>query len=151
MRLSDRQPTLYTIGFTGRTARSFFEAINNSGVATVLDIRRSNTSQLAGYSKKSDLPYFLEKLCGVQYDHRPDLSPEPDLFRAYRAGDLAWPQFADAFREQLGRTNVVDLLPESTVRDACLLCACHDHQECHRQIVAELLSGRFPGLQTKHL
>ena len=151
MNFSGRSPALFTIGFTGRTARSFFEAISEAGVITVIDIRRSNTSQLAGFSKKGDMPYFLEKLCGARYEHHPELSPEPELLKAFRAGELNWPRFADAFRAQMTHGGAPNLLAESDVRGGCLLCACHDHDECHRRLVAELLSKRFPDLETRHV
>jgi Uncharacterized conserved protein len=54
-----------SIGFTGKTAQEFFDLLKNAQVRTVLDIRLSNTSQLAGFAKKQDLPFFLDKLCGA--------------------------------------------------------------------------------------
>ena len=42
---------IFTIGFTKKTAQCFFELLRKNNVSTVLDIRRNNTSQLAGFSK----------------------------------------------------------------------------------------------------
>jgi len=44
-------------------------------VRTVLDIRLNNTSQLAGFAKKQDLPYFLDRLCNAAYVEMPELAP----------------------------------------------------------------------------
>ncbi|WP_244506464.1 hypothetical protein [Pararhizobium polonicum] len=53
-----------TIGFTQSTAANFFGRLRQAGVKRVLDIRLHNTSQLAGFAKAADLPFFLKELCG---------------------------------------------------------------------------------------
>ena len=49
--------TLFTIGFAGKSAEEFFSALKQAGVRTILDVRLSNSSQLAGFTKKNDLIY----------------------------------------------------------------------------------------------
>jgi uncharacterized protein (DUF488 family) len=66
---------LFTIGFTKKNARHFFEALRVSGTKRVVDVRLNNVSQLAGFAKKDDLAYFLEKICGIQYVHLSVLAP----------------------------------------------------------------------------
>ena len=53
---------IYTIGFTKKSAEEFFEALRRSGAKHLLDIRLSNKSQLAGFTKRNDLRYFLKHL-----------------------------------------------------------------------------------------
>ena len=60
--------TLFTIGFTQKTAETFFETIKNAGVRRVVDIRLNNTSQLAGFTKKDDVIYFLKKI-GYKFEN----------------------------------------------------------------------------------
>ena len=50
---------IYTLGFSHKSAEEFFDILRESGVRRVVDIRRSNTNQLAGFTKKDDLRYFL--------------------------------------------------------------------------------------------
>ena len=50
---------LYTIGFGKKTAQEFFTLLQKNEVRRVIDIRLNNVSQLAGYTKKADLAYFL--------------------------------------------------------------------------------------------
>ncbi len=50
---------IYTIGFTQTTAQRFFERLAGAGIERLLDVRLNNTSQLAGFAKAKDLPYFL--------------------------------------------------------------------------------------------
>ena len=64
------QVKLFTIGFTQRSAKDFFTTIKQNDVRKIIDVRLNNTSQMAGFTKRSDLGYFLENLCGCKYVHR---------------------------------------------------------------------------------
>ena len=66
---------LFTIGFTQKTAREFFTSLKDAGVRRVVDVRLNNNSQLAGFSKKEDLAYFLREIGGIEYVHLPELAP----------------------------------------------------------------------------
>lgn len=50
---------LYTIGFTQKNARTFFNLLRDNNVKTVVDIRLNNTSQLAAFAKGEDLKFFF--------------------------------------------------------------------------------------------
>ena len=41
---------LFTIGFTGKSAQEFFEALQTAGVKQLVDIRLNNVSQLAAFT-----------------------------------------------------------------------------------------------------
>jgi uncharacterized protein (DUF488 family) len=56
---------LYTIGFTQKTAQKFFETLLNAGVTRIIDTRLNNISQLAGFTKRNDLEYFLLKIFSI--------------------------------------------------------------------------------------
>ena len=56
------ETTVHTIGFTKKTAAEFFELLRKSGTKRVLDVRLNNVSQLAGFSKRDDLKYFLHEI-----------------------------------------------------------------------------------------
>ena len=43
--------TIYTIGFTQKSAEQFFEAIKKNNIELLIDVRLNNKSQLAGFSK----------------------------------------------------------------------------------------------------
>ena len=42
---------LYTIGFTRKSAETFFTQLKTSGVRTLIDTRLNNRSQLSGFAK----------------------------------------------------------------------------------------------------
>jgi hypothetical protein len=75
---------LYTIGFTKKSAEEFFTLLKDAGVARVLDVRLNNSSQLAGFTKKEDLEFFLRAVGGIGYAHLPDLAPTQDMLTAYK-------------------------------------------------------------------
>jgi uncharacterized protein (DUF488 family) len=80
---------IYTIGFTQTTAERFFSRLANAHVKRLLDVRLNNTSQLAGFAKAKDLPYFARELLGCEYEHEPLLAPTQDVLDAFkkRGGD----------------------------------------------------------------
>jgi len=75
---------VFSIGFTQRSASEFFGMLRAHKIERLLDVRLSNTSQLAGFAKQADLAYFLKEICAAEYEHQPLLAPSEELFRAYR-------------------------------------------------------------------
>ena len=97
---------LYTIGFTQRTAEEFFETLKRAGIDRLIDVRLNNVSQLAGYSKKDDLRYFLRNLCGIDYHHELTLAPTKEMLDTYRAGKIAWADYEPQLRALLRERKV---------------------------------------------
>jgi len=109
--------TLYTIGFTRSSARSFFTRLEDAGVERVIDVRLSNSGQLAGFAKRADLAYFLERLGGIGYHHELALAPTPELLDAYRTSH-DWAAYAKGFARLLRKRRVEDL-PGARPRVSC--------------------------------
>ena len=63
------ETTVHTIGFTKKTAAEFFALLRKSGTKRIVDVRLNNVSQLAGFSKRDDLQYFLKEIAGIDYIH----------------------------------------------------------------------------------
>jgi uncharacterized protein (DUF488 family) len=47
---------IYTIGFTKKSAQTFFELLHQNGIQRLIDIRLKPSGQLSGFAKKDDLP-----------------------------------------------------------------------------------------------
>jgi len=143
---------LYTIGFTSKTAEQFFGFIRRAGVATVVDVRLNNTSQLAGFSRRQDLPFFLRELCGADYAHVPALAPSRELLTAHRRKELAWPEFRSRYLDLLDQRSIEDQLDSTLLERGCLLCSEHEPHHCHRSLIADYLNDRAGlGLRVHHL
>lgn len=118
----------------------------------LIDVRLNNTSQLAAFSKRDDLKYFLRELCQAEYHHRPDLSPSKDVLDAYKKGTMPWDEYQTRFLAILEERQVerhVDrrLFDVPTV----LLCSEPTAEHCHRRLVAEYLAARWEQVSIVHL
>lgn len=58
---------IFTLGFTKKSAESFFSKLKNAGAERLIDIRLNNVSQLAGFTKRDDLRYFTKVICSIDY------------------------------------------------------------------------------------
>lgn len=144
--------TVYTIGYTRKSLERFIRMLQEAGIDAVVDVRLRNTSQLAGFAKRDDLAFLLREGFGIEYEHRPDLAPTPEILDAYRA-DGDWPAYEAAFRQVLARRRAEEVGREllARYRRPCLLCSEPTAEKCHRRLVAEWWAGRLPGVEVKHL
>jgi uncharacterized protein (DUF488 family) len=142
---------LYTIGFTKMSAREFFSRLRESGVQRVVDVRLNNSSQLAGFSKKEDLAFFLKEIAGIDYVHLPELAPTQEMLDAYKKRKGDWKVYEQEFLELMARREVEKRVQPGQLQRGCLLCSEHLPHFCHRRLVAEYLSSKWGGTQTEHL
>lgn len=141
---------LYTIGFTKKTAESFFSKLSKAGVKKVVDIRLNNASQLAGFAKKTDLIYFLKTICDIDYEHRLELAPTKEILDEYK-NNSSWANYEARFLELLSNRKVENVLSRKELKDACLLCSEDKPQNCHRRLVAEYLKVKWDDIEILHL
>ena len=89
----------------------------------VVDVRLNNNLQLAGFSKKNDLPDFFEGDRGIDYVHLPELAPTQDILDAYKKNKGHWDVYEKKFLDLMAR------------------------REIEKKINPELLSRWLPALQ----
>jgi uncharacterized protein (DUF488 family) len=143
---------IYTIGFTQTTAERFFARLRDAHVERLLDVRLNNTSQLAGFAKAQDLPYFASELVGATYEHQPLLAPTQDILDAYRKRKGDWAAYEQAFLALMERRRIHEALsPASFEQRTALLCSEPEPEHCHRRLVAEFLAERWPDVRAVHL
>jgi uncharacterized protein YeaO (DUF488 family) len=91
----------------------------------------------------------------------PNLGPSEELLRSFQTGQVSWPEFAKAYREQLFMDNGVDrqnkiiknhgqkftlrLLQELSRRGPLtVMCHCAESQQhCHRHVLRKVLEGKI--------
>ena len=144
-------PVLYTIGFAKKNAQTFFEMLRSAKVRKVIDVRLNNVSQLAGFTKKNDLQYFLEKILGCGYEHRPDWAPTADILDPYKKGETTWDDYVRDFSVLMERRKIGSDVSADTLDHCCLLCSEPTPEQCHRRLVSERLQGNLIGLRVLHL
>ncbi len=144
---------IYTIGFTQKSAAEFFELLRASGAKKLIDIRLNNTSQLAGFTKRDDLAYFSQQLCGMTYHPMPDLAPTRDILDALKKDDGPWSAYEQGFNALMVKRQAIERLDRSFFDDTpcCLLCSEATPHHCHRRLVAEAMQRRWPELEIRHL
>lgn len=142
---------LFTIGFTEKTAEQFFDLLKNAGVKKLIDTRINTTSQLAGFAKKSDLPYFLKELCDITYIHEPLFAPTKELLSAYRNKEVTWEEYEKLYTALISERNVEDKFSLDELNNACLLCSEHLPDQCHRRLLADFLKTKLNRITIKHL
>ena len=142
---------LYTIGFTRKSAAEFFGLLRDSGARRVVDVRLRNTSGLAGFSKKSDLPWFLRELCGMDYVHLPRLAPDDALLDDYRKKRITWDEYVPRYHALIERRLVQAAVPQDVIADGCLLCSEDTAERCHRRLLAEYLRRHWGDVEIVHL
>lgn len=144
--------TIYTIGFTKKSAEAFFSFIKKSNVKTLIDVRLNNVSQLAGFAKKDDLKYFLRELCSTEYVHVPDLAPTKEILDPYQDKKIKWEAYEDLFMNLMAKRNIERIVTKELLEQGCLLCSEHEPHHCHRRLVVEYLNKNSDlNLAVKHL
>lgn len=142
---------LYTIGFTKKTAEAFFTKLCTSGVKRVVDVRLNNVSQLAGFSKKEDLAYFLNVICGIEYVHVTMLAPTQEMLDAYKKQKGDWRAYERKFIKLIESRRIENSLSRDDLDNACLLCSEEEPTHCHRRLVAEYLQSKWKDVEITHL
>ncbi len=142
---------LFTIGFTKKSAEAFFTKLQTAKVSRVLDIRLNNMSQLAGFTKRDDLEYFLRAICRIEYKHVPELAPTQEIMDAYKKHNGDWNVFEKQFTKLLASRKVETKLPQTLFDGACLLCSEDKPAGCHRRLVAEYLADKWGGVEIEHI
>lgn len=142
---------LYTIGFTKKTAEKFFTTLKAAGVARVLDVRLNNSSQLAGFTKKEDLEYFLKSIAGIGYAHLPELAPTQDILTAFKKEKGDWSIYETKFLALMQARRIEDSVPRDLIDGGCFLCSEDTPECCHRRLVAEYLAVKWGDVEIVHL
>jgi uncharacterized protein (DUF488 family) len=142
---------IFTIGFTKKSAETFFTKLKDGGVKRLVDVRLNNVSQLAGFTKKDDLRYFTKVICGIEYVHLPELAPTADILDPYKkAKNGDWSLYERQFLDLMRTRNIEDM-PREILEGGCLLCSEEKPHHCHRRLVAEYLKEKWGTVEIIHL
>jgi uncharacterized protein (DUF488 family) len=162
------EPTIIkitTIGVYGFNEESFFDALQEAGVHLFCDVRwrrgvRGSDNAFANHKR---LEARLNNL-GIEYLHRRDLAPTPELrekqFHADKAAKVAKrerltlsPDFVNAYCEEVlpdfDPRAFLEELPEGT-SVVSLFCVEREPAACHRSLIADLLN-EVEGVTVEHI
>src|SRR5689334_18165054 len=143
---------IYTIGFTKKTAAKFFETLKRAAITQLIDVRLNNVSQLAGFTKKADLAYFLKQICDAEYIHYPLLAPTDELLNAYKKEDHDWAKYEEGFMNLMRDRKIEEKVDKQLFSTpSVLLCSEATAEHCHRRLVAEYLAEKWGAIHITHL
>jgi len=141
-----------TIGFTKKSAGQFFGALRSAGIKRLIDVRLNNVSQLAGFTKRDDLSFFLREICGIDYIHELLLAPEQAMLDDYRKRKIGWIEYEQRFLELMRERCIESRLDHSLFHvPNVLLCSEATADRCHRRLVVEYLAGTWGDVEAIHL
>jgi uncharacterized protein (DUF488 family) len=142
---------LFTIGFTKKNAEQLFSRLKQPGLARVIDARLNNVSQLAGFTKKDDLRFFLREINDIDYIHRPDSAPTKEILDEYKKNGGDWTTYERNFIELMVQRKIESIVPKKIFDRGCLLCSEPTPEYCHRRLIAEYVQASWRDLEIIHL
>ena len=145
---------LFTIGYTKKTAERFFTLLRDHKVSLLVDIRLRPDSQLSGWAKREDLPYFMDKLAGGGYLYLPILTPTAEIMALAR--DKHSPDrvaFQHAYEKLLDDRDIPNALDRALFERerCCLLCSEDEPDTCHRAFAAQRMADVWGDVTVTHL
>lgn len=132
--------TIYTIGFTKKSAEKFFSLLKGNDIKLLYDVRLNNSNQLAGFSKGNDLKFFLDKLLSINYVHDIRFSPTKEILDDYKKKKITWNEYEIKYNDLLKSRNI-DKVIRTELLDKldgiCFLCSEEKADQCHRRLAVE--------------
>jgi uncharacterized protein (DUF488 family) len=142
---------ILTIGFTRKSAETFFSRLRDAGVKRLIDVRLNNVSQLAGFTKREDLRFFTQAICGIEYVHLPELAPTKDILDPYKKQKGDWWLYERQFLDLMRERRIEESVSRELLDGGCLLCSEEKPHQCHRRLVAEYLRERWGDVEIEHI
>lgn len=134
---------IFTIGFAEKDAQRFFSLLRSTDANHLIDIRLNNISQLAGFTKKNDLKFFLNEILNWKYSHRLEFAPTKDILDRYKSGIINWIEYEREYISLLEARKIKENISIIDFDRAVLLCSEHKPTFCHRRLAAEYLRNVF--------
>ena len=141
---------LHTIGYEKARLVDVIAALQQAGVATLIDVRDRPQSRRPGFSKRQ-LAAGLEE-AGISYVGLKALGTPPEGRKANHKRQ--WDRFWRIVDDKLATAEAEIALQEAAATAAeapsCLICYEADWRICHRSRVADILAARH-GFTLRHL
>lgn len=142
---------IFTIGFTKKSAEQFFNKLKQPDLFLLVDARLNNVSQLAGFTKKNDLKFFVREICQIDYIHLPELAPTQEILDAFKKNGGDWATYEEQFIALMTTRHIESRIDKNLLAGGCLLCSESTPEYCHRRLVAEYLKEKWDDVEIHHL
>ena len=141
------RPGLVSVGYEGRSASDLVALLVDAGVDVVVDVRLNAISRKPGLSK-SRLSESLAQ-AGLGYVHLRALGNPKENREPFWTGRIAEGvrRFRDLLAAPEPAASIDELVGLASTRRVAVLCFERDHEQCHRQVVTEVVANRTAGTE----
>lgn len=138
---------IHTLSAYETTAQSFFSKLADWDVDLVLDVRLKNTNQLAGFTKRDDLAFFVDRIQHADYAHDVLFSPATTVLERYLRGSMDWEDFfANYHKEMVKRDAVAHFFKEyGTYRSVAIVGTATQKRRSHVEILQQMIEDAQEG------
>ena len=140
---TQNEQVLFTIGYEGRSAESFINALIQNDIRMLVDVRKNPLSRKFGFSK-GKLEHITETV-GIRYVHIPDLGIDSDKRTSLNTKDdyeYLFQMYKEALPEHISQINSIFSLLCANTRIA-LMCFEKNPQMCHRHVLRDYLLSNY--------
>ena len=89
------------------SAEAFFTKLLDWKTDLVVDVRLHNTNQLAGFSKREDLDYFVRTIVKADYAYDASFTPNEDVLSSYLEHKIDWEDYFAEYKQEIEQANLV--------------------------------------------
>ncbi len=127
-----------------KSAEEFFNKINENEIELVLDVRLHNHSQLLGFTKGTDLEYFLDKISSCKYVHDEIFCQTEKVLNEYRKKIITWEDFEKSYSELIEKRDMISLFNQKygSFNNVLILCSGKSPETCHGRLLAKKLANK---------
>lgn len=138
---------IHTISAYETSAERFFGRLEAWEADLVLDARLKNTNQLAGFTKRDDLAFFVDRIAHARYVHDKLFAPAPTMLERYLHGNIGWDAYADAYREDIREREAVPQFYDryGEYKSVCLLGTATHKRRSHVEVLQQMLEAATKG------
>ncbi|RBQ23990.1 hypothetical protein ALNOE001_05380 [Candidatus Methanobinarius endosymbioticus] len=133
---------IFTMVSSRKSAEEFFNNINQNKIELVLDVRLHNHSQLLGFTKGTDLEYFLDNISSCKYVHDERFCQTEEVLENYRKKIINWEEFEKKYLEFIEKRDMVTLFNKKygNLHNVLILCSGKSPKTCHGRLLAQKLA-----------
>jgi uncharacterized protein (DUF488 family) len=149
--LTEKAPTIYTIGHSTRTLEEFAGLLRENGIALLVDVRTVPRSRHNPQFDTATLPEELEE-AGIRYEHAKGLGGwRKTVPGSPNAGwrSLGFRGYADYMLTGEFEAQVARLIDKAGKEALVIMCAEAVPWRCHRQLISDALVVR--GIRVLHI
>lgn len=139
-------PTIFSVGYEGRTLAGFVSALQEHNVQVVVDVRLNPISRKKGFSKS--LLRTALALRGIAYHHEPRLGNPKHNRPPFLSGDVEYgrARFIQLMGDD-GHAAIGQLTELAGASTMAILCVERESERCHRAAVTGFMTAARPEIQ----